>query len=138
MAWTNRLQGCYRRLLMFLLVVITVIFAAGIFLYQRLGGPEGARYWAAERALNSVEEHLLKQGPDGNWMRKPDGISEEGVRSQFQKVRAAIDNWGVDLIQLDRVLREYQDKYQKTKPSTGEAIEFLNNLESAILFEEDK
>ena len=76
-------KGCYRRVATTGLVVAIIIAAVGILLYQRLGGTEGARYWMAERALNAVEAHLLMKAPDGNWRRKPDGVSAEEIRSQF-------------------------------------------------------
>jgi hypothetical protein len=124
MARTDRLKGCYRRVIGFLLVVALIILAAGIFVYMRLGGVEGARYWMAERALNKVEEHLLKN--------RPDGVSETEVRSQFQSVRLANADRRTNLIRLYRALKAYQNKFHGTKPSTGETIEFLSNLESAI------
>ena len=52
-------KGCYRRVVTTGLVVAIIVAAVGVLLYQRLGGPEGARYWMAERALNAVEAHLL-------------------------------------------------------------------------------
>ena len=138
MARMDRLQGCYQRVLISLLVAATVIFVVGVFLYQKLGGFEGARHWMAERALNGVEAHLLKKAPDGNWMRKPDGVSEAEIHSRFKKVREVNADRQMDLIQLEGVLREYQSKFQKTKPSTGEVIEFLNHLESTILSEDKR
>ena len=128
MARTDRLKGCYRRVLSFLLLVALIVVATGIFVYMQFGGVEGARYWMAERALNRVEEHLLKN--------RPDGVSETEVRSQFQSVRTANTDRRTNLIRLYWALKAYQKKFQNTKPSTGEAIEFLSNLESAILSEE--
>ena len=124
MARTDKLKGCYRRVLGFLLIVGLLILAAGIFVYMRLGGVEGARYWMAGRALNKVEEHLLKN--------RPDGVSQAEVRSQFESVRAANAERRANLISLYRALKAYQDTFQSTKPSTGETIQFLGNLESAI------
>ena len=138
MARTNTLQGCYRRVVTATLVVAIVIFAVGILLYQRLGGLEGARYWMAGRALNAVEAHLLTKAPDDNWLRKPDGVSAEEVRFQFKLVREATEDRQTDLIRLDRVLTEYQSKFQKTKPATSEVIEFLDNLEATILSDENE
>lgn len=125
MARTDKLKGCYRRVLGFLLIVGLIILAAGIFFYMRLGGVEGARYWMADRALNKVEEHVLKH--------RPDGVAEAEVRSQFERVRTANADRRTNLIGLYRALKAYQEKFQPTKPSTGETVEFLNNLESAIL-----
>ena len=124
MARTDKLKGCYRRVLGFLLIVGLIILAAGIFVSMRLGGVEGARYWMANRALNKVEEHVLKH--------RPDGVSEAEVRAQFERVRTANADRRTNLIGLYRALKAYQEQFQRTKPSTGETVEFLNNLESAI------
>lgn len=124
MARTDKLKGCYRRVLGFLLIVGLIILAAGIFVSMRLGGVEGARYWMADRALNKVEEHVLKH--------RPDGVSEAEVRSQFERVRTANAERRTNLIGLYRALKAYQEQFQRAKPSTGETVEFLNNLESAI------
>ncbi|MDE0184691.1 MAG: hypothetical protein OXP71_04465 [Candidatus Poribacteria bacterium] len=124
MARTDKLKGCYRRVLGFLLIFGMLILAAGIFLYMRLGGVEGARYWMAGRAVDKVEEHLLKH--------RPDGVSEAEVRFQFESVRDANADRRANLVRLYRALKAYQQKFQSTKPSTGETIEFLGNLESAI------
>lgn len=125
MARKDKLKGCYRRVLGFLLIVGFIILAAGIFVSMRLGGVEGARYWMANRALNKIEEHVLKQ--------RPDGVAESEVRSQFESVRTANAERRTNLIGLYRALKAYQTKFQSTKPSTGEIVEFLSNLESAIL-----
>jgi hypothetical protein len=115
-------------------LVITIIVAGvGILLHQRLGGTEGARYWMAVRALNAVEAHLLMQTPEGNWLRKPDGVPAEEIRSQFNRVREAITDHRTNLIQLSHILREYQSKFQNTQPATSEIINFLNAIEGTIL-----
>ena len=126
-------KGCYRRVATTGLVVTISIAVAGVLLYQRLGGTEGARYWMAERALNAVETHLLMKAPDGNWLRKPDGVSADEIRSQFNRVREATADRRTDLIRLNQILREYQSKFQNTQPATSEAIEFLNAIEGTIL-----
>ena len=126
-------KGCYRRMATTGLVVVIITAAVGVLLYQRLGGPEGARYWMAERALNAVEAHLLMKAPDGNWLRKPDGISAEEIRSQFERVREATIDRQTDLIQLNQIFREYQSKFQNTRPSTNEVIQFLNAIEGTIV-----
>ena len=126
-------KGCYQRVAVTGLVIVVIVAAVGVLLYQRLGGTEGARYWMAERALNAVEVHLLAQTPDGNWLRKPDGIPAEEVRSQFNRVREATAEHRTDLIQLNHTLREYQSKFQKTQPATGEVIDLLNAIEGTIL-----
>ena len=126
-------KGCYRRVVTTGLVVAIIIAAVGILLYQRLGGPEGARYWMADRALNAVEAHLLMKAPDGNWLRKPDGVSVEEIRSQFERVREATADHRTDLIRLNQILKEYQSKFQNTQPATSEVIQFLNAIEGTIV-----
>ena len=126
-------KGCYQRVATTGLIVAIIIAAVGVLLYQRLGGPEGARYWMAERALNAVEAHLLMKAPDGNWLRKPDGISTEDIRSQFERVRKATIDRQTDLIRLNQTLRDYQSKFQHTQPATSEVIEFLNAIEGTIV-----
>ena len=126
-------KGCYQRVATTGLVVVIIIAAAGVLLYQRLGGFEGAQYWMAERALNAVEAHLLMKAPDGNWLRKPDGVPAEEIRSQFERVREATADRQTDLIRLNQILREYQSKFQITQPATSEVIEFLNAIEGTIV-----
>ena len=126
-------KGCYQRVATTGLIVGITVAAVGVLLYQRLGGPEGARYWMAERALNAVEAHLLMKAPDGNWLRKPDGISAEEVRSRFERVRKATADRQTDLIRLNRILRDYQSKFQNTQPATSELIEFLNAIEGTVV-----
>ena len=126
-------KGCYRRVVTMGLVVAIIAAAVGILLYQRLGGAEGARYWMAERALNAVEAHLLMKAPDGNWLRKPDGVPAEEIRSQFERVRKATADRQTDLIRLNQILREYQSKFQNIQPATSEVIEFLNAIEGTAL-----
>ena len=126
-------KGCYRRMVTTGLVVVIITAAVGVLLYQRLGGPEGTRYWMAERALNAVEAHLLMKGPDGNWLRKPDGVSAEEIRSQFERVREATVNRQTDLIRLNQILKVYQSKFQNTQPATSEVNQFLNAIEGTIV-----
>ena len=126
-------KGCYQRVAATGLVVAIIIAAVGVLLYQRLGGLEGARYWMAERALNAVEAHLLMKAPDGNWLRKPDGVSAEEIGSQLERVRKATADRQTDLIQLNQILREYQSKFQNTQPATSEVIQFLNAIEGTIV-----
>ena len=126
-------KGCYRRVATTGLIVAIIITAVGVLLYQRLGGPEGARYWMAERAMNAIEAHLLMKAPDGNWLRKPDGISDEDIRFQFERVRKATVDRQTNLIRLNQILREYQSKFQNTQPATSEVIEFLNAIERTII-----
>ena len=126
-------KGCYRRVTTTGLVVVIILAAVGALLYQRLGGPEGARYWMAERALNAVEAHLLTKAPDGNWLRKPDGVSAEEIRAQFERIREATADRQTDLIRLNRILREHQSKFQNTQPATSEVLQFLNVIEGTIV-----
>ena len=126
-------KGCYRRVATTGLVVVIIIAMVGVLLYQRVGGPEGAQYWMAERALNAVEAHLLMKAPDGNWLRKPDGVSAEEVRSQFERVRKATAERQTDLMQLNQMLKEYQSKFQNTQPATSEVVQFLNAIEGTIV-----
>ena len=126
-------KGCYRRMATTGLMVVIIIAAVGALLYQRLGGPEGARYWMAERALNAIEAHLLMKAPDGSWLRKPDGVSVEEIGSQFERVREATADRRTDLIRLNQIFREYQSQFQNAQPATSEVIEFLNAIEETIV-----
>ena len=129
MANTNKkLSGCYRRVLTFLLAVVAVSLIAGSVIYRRVGGPEGGRYWMAERALNGVEKHLKSKN-------RPDGISEDQVVAAFANVREAIQQRKVNLTSLYRVLKSYQTEFHNTKPSTPEVQTFLIELEKTILRE---
>ncbi len=128
-------KGCYRRVVTAGLAIGIIVAAVGGLLYQRLGGTEGAQHWMAERALDAVEAHLLMKAPDGNWLRKPDGVSDEEIRNRFNRVRQATVDRRTDLIQLNQVLREYQSKFQRGQPATNEAIEFLNAIEGTIVSE---
>ncbi|RKU06493.1 hypothetical protein C6502_19840 [Candidatus Poribacteria bacterium] len=126
-------KGCYRRVVTTGLVVAIIIAAVGALLYQRLGGPEGARYWMAERALNAIEAHLLMKAPDGSWLRKPDGVSVEEIGSQFERVREATTDRRTDLMRLNQILKEYQSKFQNAPPATSEVLQFLNAIEGTIV-----
>ena len=122
----NKLSGCYRRVLTFLLAVVAVSLIAGGVIYRRVGGPEGGRYWMAERALNGAEKHLKSKN-------RPDGISEDQVIAVFRSVREAIQQRKVNLTSLYKVLKSYQTEFHNTKPSTPEAQTFLIELEKTIL-----
>lgn len=125
MAEFKKLQGCYGRVLLFLFAIAVILLVAGFIFYQQVGGIEGSRYWMAGRALGKVQEHLLKN--------RPDGVSKVDVESQFEMVRSANTEWRVDLVELHRVLKDYQDRFQNSKPSTPETVQFLMNLETAVL-----
>ena len=122
----KKLSGCYRRVLTFLFAVVAISLIAGGVMYRRVGGPEGARYWMAERALNGVEKHLKSKN-------RPDGISEDQVIAVFANVREAAKKQKVNLISLYRVLKSYQTEFHTTKPSTPEVQAFLIELERTIL-----
>ena len=134
----NRLRGCYRRVLIFLVVIVVIGVIGSVFVYRSIGGREGARYLLAGYALNHVEKHLLveKKKPNGDVQtNRPDGVSRADIEQTFEKVREANKNRQVDLIKLDRVLRAYQTQFKDTKPSTGEFTDFLMQLEATILTE---
>ena len=122
----KKLSGCYRRVLTFLLVVVAVSLIAGVVVYRRVGGPEGGRYWMAERALNGVEKHLKSKN-------RPDGISEDQIIAVFANVRDATQRRKVNLTSLYKTLKSYQTEFHTTKPSTPEIQVFLIELEKTIL-----
>ena len=109
-----------------MLAVVAVSLIAGSVIYRQVGGPEGARYWMAERALNGVEKHLKSKN-------RPDGISEDQVIAVFETVREASQKRRVNLISLYEVLKSYQTEFHTTKPSTPEIQAFLAALENTIL-----
>lgn len=124
---SRKLTGCYRRVLTFLLAIVAVSLIGGTVVYYQVGGPEGARYWMAERALNSVEKHLKSED------QRPDGIPEEQIVENFQRVREAIRKRQVNLTSLHEVLKAYQMEFNEKKPSTPEIQTFLGSLDSTIL-----
>ncbi len=134
----QRISGCYRRVLLFLIAILLVCIGIGAIVYSRVGGLEGARYWMAERALNGTEKHLLTN--------RPDGIPQEQVVTLFKRVRDANKNRQVDLIALYKVLEAYQVAYkalgseqkaflESKKLSTPEVEVFLSELEKTIFSE---
>ena len=131
----QKISGCYRRVLLFLLVTLIVLAGVGAIVYNRVGGTEGLRYWTAGRALNGTEKLLLAN--------RPDGVPQEDVEAQFETVRDAIRNRQIDLKLLYDVLKSYQGKFYtpglsigKVKPSDPEVRAFLTNLEQTIIPEE--
>ncbi len=122
----KKLSGCYRRVLIFLLAVVAVGLIVGGVVYRRVGGPEGGRYWMAERALNGVEKHLKSKN-------RPDGISEDQIIAVFANVREASQQRKVNLTSLYTVLKSYQTEFHTTKASTPEIQAFLIELEKTIL-----
>lgn len=123
----KKLSGCYRRVLIFLLVIVAVGLAAVGVIYYQVGGGEGARYWMVGHALNRVESHLKSED------QKPDGISEEQIVKSFQRVREATQGRRVNLVSLYAVLKSYQTEFNVKKPSTPEIQAFLQTLEGTIL-----
>ena len=124
---SRKLSGCYRRVLTFLLAILAVSLIVIAVVYRQVGGPEGARYWMAERALNSVEKHLKSED------QRPDGIPEEQIVESFQRVREATRKRQVNLTSLHAVLKSYQTEFNEKKPSTPEVQAFLGKLGSTIL-----
>ena len=123
---SRKLSGCYRRVFIFLLVVVAVSLIAGGLAYWHFGGAEGFRHWMAERALNGVEKHLKSKN-------RPDGISEKQVVAGFANIREKIQQRQVDLASLYEVLKSYQTTFHTTKPSTPEIQAFFGELEKTIL-----
>ncbi len=123
----KKISGCYRRVLIFLLVIVAVGLAAGGLVYRQVGGPEGARYWMAERALSGIEKHLKSED------QRPDGISEDQIVESFQRVREAMQRRQVNLVSLYAALKSYQAEFNVKKPSTPEIQAFLRTLEGAIV-----
>ena len=131
----QKVSGCYRRILLFLIAILIIGIGIGIFVYNQVGGTEGFRYWTAARALNGTEKLVLAN--------RPDGVSQEEVEEQFQDVLDAIKSRQIDLISLYELLKSYQTKFHISglskvdiKPSTPEIEEFLTQLEDTIIREE--
>ncbi len=131
----QKISGCYRRVLIFLLSILIVSIGIGVFVYNRVGGAEGFRYWMAARALQGTEKLLITN--------RPDGIPQEKVEDQFQNVHDAINNRQIDLKSLYELLNSYQTKFhnpglstEEIKPSTPEVEQFLTELEETIITEE--
>lgn len=131
----QKVSGCYRRILLFLIAILIVGIGIGVFVYNQVGGTEGFRYWTAVRALNGTEKLVLAN--------RPDGVSQEEVEEQFQDVLDAIKSRQIDLISLYELLKSYQTKFHISglskvdiKPSTPEIEEFLTQLEDTIIREE--
>lgn len=127
----QKISGCYRRVLLFLIIFVMVGIGAGAIIYNMMGGTVGLRYWTASRAVVGTEKLLI-----GN---RPDGIAKETVEKQFEKVYEAIDNRSIDLKALYDLIKSYQEKFNnpsltpiENKPSTPEVEEFLQNLDATI------
>ncbi len=131
----QKISGCYRRVLLFLIIILIVGVGIGAIGYYSIGGTEGLRYWMATRAVKGTEKLLI-----GN---RPDGIAKETVETQFQDVYDAIDNRKLDLEALFNLLKWYQQKFNnpsltpiENRPSTPEIEQFLTDLGETIFPEE--
>ncbi len=131
----QKISGCYRRVLIFLFLILIVSIGIGLFVYNRVGGVEGMRYWVAVRALNGTEKLLITN--------RPDGVPQETVVEQFKDVRNAIHNRQIDLKLLYDLLNSYQTKFhnaglstEKIEPSTPEVETFLIKLRETIVRDE--
>ena len=124
---SRKLSGCYRRVLTFLLAIVVVSLIVGGLVYRQVGGREGAHYWMVERALNGVEKHLKLED------QRPDGIPEEQIVENFQRVREATRKRQVNLTALYEVLKSYQTEFNEKKPSTPEVQAFFRTLQGTIL-----
>lgn len=131
----QKISGCYRRVLLFLIIILILGVAAGAIAYYTIGGTEGLRYWMAARAVKGTEKMII-----GN---RPDGIPKENVQTKFQDVYNAIDKRQIDLKALYDLLQSYQERFNnpslkpiENKPSTPEVEEFLTDLSGTIFSEE--
>ena len=124
---SRKLSGCYRRVLTFLFVIVGISLIAVGVVYYLVGGLEGAHHWMAERALNGVEKHLKSED------QRPDGIPEEQLVENFQRVRESIQKRQVNLTLLYEVLTSYQTEFNEKKPSTPEIQAFFGKLMGTVL-----
>ncbi len=131
----QKISGCYRRVLLFLVIILIVGVGVGTIVYYSMGGMEGLRYWMASRAVKGTEKILIEN--------RPDGIPKETVETQFQDVYDAIKKKQIDLKALFSLLQSYQEKFNnpsltqiENKPSTPEVEKFLTDLNTTIFTEE--
>lgn len=131
----QKISGCYRRVLLFLIILLIAGVGIGAIGYYSIGGTDGLRYWMATRAVKGTEKLLIDN--------RPDGIPKENVETQFQDVYDAIDTRQVDLNALFSLLKSYQEKFNnpsltpiENKPSTPEVEQFLTDLGETIFSEE--
>ena len=125
MAKNNKFLGCYRRVLIFLFVIVMIIFVPAWYIYQKSGGINGLRYWMAGRTIDVVENHFLNN--------RPDSLSVDQIRDQFALVREASSRREVDLNRLYQLLDSYQERFQNSKPSIDQASQFMKNLRLTVL-----
>ena len=128
MAKKNKFLGCYRRVLIFLLVVVAIILVPSGYIYQRSGGSNGLRYWMAGHTINGVEGHFLNNHPDS--------LSVDQIRNQFDLIREANSQREIDLKQLYQILDSYQRRFQNTKPSIDQANQFMRDLGLTVFSDE--
>ena len=125
MAKKNKFLGCYRRVLIFLFVVLMIILVPTWYIYQKSGGVNGLRYWMAGRTIDVVENHFLNN--------RPDSLSVDQIRDQFALVREASSRREVDLNRLYQLLDSYQERFQNSKPSIDQASQFMKDLRLTVL-----
>ena len=125
MAKKNKFLGCYRRVLIFLFVVLMIILVPTWYIYQKSGGVNGLRYWMAGRTIDVVENHFLNN--------RPDSLSVDQIRDQFALVREASSRREVDLNRLYQLLDSYQERFHNSKPSIDQASQFMKGLRLTIL-----
>ena len=125
MAKKNKFLGCYRRVLIFLFVVLMIILVPTWYIYQKSGGVNGLRYWMAGRTIDVVENHFLNN--------RPDSLSVDQIRDQFALVREASSRREVDLNRLYQLLDSYQERFQNSKPSIDQASQFMKGLRLTVL-----
>ncbi|MEC7866625.1 MAG: hypothetical protein VYE00_03180 [Candidatus Poribacteria bacterium] len=128
MAKKNKFLGCYRRVLIFLLVVVTIILVPSGYIYQRSGGGSGLRYWMAGHTINVVEGHFLNNHPDS--------LSVDQIRNQFDLIREASSQREINLKQLYQILDSYQRRFQNTRPSIDQANQFMRDLGLTVFSDE--
>ena len=125
MAKKNKFLGCYRRVLIFLLVVVAIILVPSGYIYQRSGGSNGLRYWMAGHTINVIEDHVLNN--------RPESLSADQIRTQFGRVRKASSRREIDLDQLYQLFDEYQERFQNERPSVAQVTQFMKDLGLTIL-----
>lgn len=118
-------QGCLRRFLVTVLSTALIVTALGVIVYQRIGGSAGVKRRLANMALKSTEKRMIQY--------RPDGVSEQQIRDVIASVREANDQAdGVDLVELYRVMKEYDQAFHGSKPSNDEMISYLLRLQQTI------
>lgn len=118
-------QGCLRRFLVTVLSIVLVISALSIIVYQRMGGSAGVKRRLANMALKSTEKRMIEY--------RPDGVSEQQIQDVVNAVREANDlPDGVDLVELYRAMKEYDQAFHSSRPSNDEMVTYLLRLQQTI------